>query len=105
MATINQLRFFIDGYHIYNNYVRPHTCLLSEQQTPAEATKRLRSVALNLQNRLKDLIVKSAEQKEIILMTITRRNREPGLSIYVCVYMVAVVVMSQPSIKKCRVIN
>jgi hypothetical protein len=53
---------FIDGYRIYHNYVRPHTGL-PEQQTPAEAAKI--DLNLNPQNRLKDLIVKSAAQKEI----------------------------------------
>ena len=53
---------FIDGYRIYHNYVRPHTGL-PEQQTPAEAPKI--DLNLNPQNRLKDLIVKSVEQKEI----------------------------------------
>lgn len=53
---------FVDGYRIYHNYVRPHSGL-PEQQTPAEASKI--DLKLNPQNRLKDLIVKSAEQKEI----------------------------------------
>ena len=53
---------FIDGYRIYHNYVRPHMGL-PEQQTPAEASKI--DLKLNPQNRLKDLIVKSAEQKGI----------------------------------------
>jgi transposase-like protein len=53
---------FIDGYRIYHNYVRSHTGL-PEQQTPAEASKV--DLKLNPQNRLKDLIVKSVEQKEV----------------------------------------
>ena len=53
---------FIDGYRIFHNYVRPHTGL-PEQQTPAEAAKI--DLNLNPQNRLKDLIAKSAAQKEI----------------------------------------
>jgi hypothetical protein len=53
---------FIDGYRIFHNYVRPHTGL-PEQQTPTEAAKI--DLNLNPQNRLKDLIAKSAAQKEI----------------------------------------
>ena len=53
---------FIDGYRIYHNYVRPHTGL-PEQQTPAEASKI--DLQLNPQNRLKDLIAKSAAQKQV----------------------------------------
>ena len=53
---------FIDGYRIFYNYVRPHTGL-PEQQIPAEAAKI--DLNLNPQNRLKDLIAKSAAQKEI----------------------------------------
>lgn len=53
---------FIDGYRIYHNYVRPHTGL-PEQQTPAAAAKI--DLNLNQRNRLKDLIAKSAAQKEI----------------------------------------
>lgn len=53
---------FIDGYRIYHNFVRPHTGL-SDEQTPAEASKI--DLELNPQNRLKDLMIKSAESKEI----------------------------------------
>jgi hypothetical protein len=59
---IQSAQEFIDGYCIYHNYVRPHTGL-QEQQTPAEAAKI--DLNLNPQNRLKDLIVKSTEQKAI----------------------------------------
>jgi hypothetical protein len=53
---------FSNGYRIYNNYVRAHTGL-PEQQTPAAAAKI--DLNLNQRNRLKDLIAKSAAQKEI----------------------------------------
>ena len=62
LGNDNSSQDFIDGYRIYHNYVRPHTGL-PEKQTPAEAAKI--DLNLNPQNRLKDLIVKSVEQKEI----------------------------------------
>lgn len=52
---------FVDGARIYHNFVRPHTGL-PNRQTPAEAA----NVGLNLneQNRIKDLIAKSAANGE-----------------------------------------
>lgn len=48
---------FVDFYRIYHNFIRPHTGLFNDK-TPAEAAGL--SLNLNEQNRLKDLIAKSA---------------------------------------------
>src|SRR5438132_3508286 len=52
---------FIEGYRIYRNFARPHMGL--EGNTPAEAANI--DLKLNPENKLKDLIVKSAAQTEI----------------------------------------
>lgn len=52
---------FLDGYRIYRNFARPHMGL--NGQTPAEAASI--NLGLDPQNKLKDLIIKSAAQKEI----------------------------------------
>lgn len=70
---------FIDGcYRIFHNYVRHHTGL-PKQQTLAEAAK----VDLNLdpQNRLKDLIAKSAVQKKLLEANL-RCTLEIGFSMW-----------------------
>lgn len=52
---------FVDAYRTYHNFVRPHTGLPSDM-TPAEAAGL--NLNLNEQNRLKDLIVKSATNND-----------------------------------------
>lgn len=62
MGNDESAQDFLDGYKIYHNYARPHMGL-PYPQTPAEAANI--DLLLNPQNNLKDLIVKSTEQKEI----------------------------------------
>lgn len=53
---------FLDFHRIVHNFMRPHTGL-PDQRTPAEAANL--DLKLNPQNKLKDLIGKSVEQKQI----------------------------------------